>query len=256
MMNLVEWHYTAEYPIEKIVPDTEHNIMVVEKRNSGQGQVCFDVLDLKNKKKLIENLTLWENWWVSVAEVVQKMIFFTLYEPENSWTSKGIIVYDIEKESIVWQNTQLCFYKADQHNTCIWARENIQTSVYKAYHWQNGTALKDIPFIGTKPSVLQYPIHYPPESPYYEDLSRFIQKKTQHSVSGEINYLEQEEHICIVYRIEIQEKFAYFLLITDIAGNIQILREVATVPTQLYMAWHHFWVITSDTKTIHIYFLA
>jgi len=252
------WHYTTPNTIWKILPDTDLNLLVVEKRNLEQQQVFFDILDVQSEKKLVENLIVWENWWVSVAAIACNHLVLVLYEQDNGLANKGLIVYDIKQQQIAWQNTQLNFYNIDTQNNCVWLREHLESPVLKPYDLATGDFIqKNIQFFH-QPPTYQLPYTYTPENPYFGDLKEFIELKTSKNVYDFVTYLENKEYIYMVYNTEIEEKFAYFSLIVDIAGNVKIRQQIFEYQNtqESYIAWNNFFVVYPNPKELHIYSLA
>lgn len=252
------WNYTLVLPIWKILPDTENSLLVIEKRDTENQQVYFDVLDIKNQTIIIENLTLWENWWVSVVAVSHQKIVFALYEQENSVANKGFMVYGLVEQQILWQSTQMHFNYLDVLNKCIWIRENLESVVLKPYLLQTGHFIKELIEPSKEEINYYFPQIYVHENPYFKDLEQFVKLKTAQKVSKFVTYLEYKAYICMVYGTEIEEKFAYFLLITDIAGNVKICQQVSEVKNiyQPYFVFDNFLVLNPNPNELNIYSLA
>jgi Domain of unknown function (DUF4905) len=252
------WNYTSVLPIWKILPDTENNLLVLEKRDPEKQQVYFDILDIQNREIIVENLILWENWWVSVVAASHQKIVFALYEQENSVANKGFIVYGIAEKQILWQSTQLHFDYLDALNECIWIRENLESTILKPYHLQTGYLIKENLIINDKKIDCYFPLVYTHENPYFKDLEHFILLKSSQTASNFVTYLEYKAYICMVYDTEIEEKFAYFLLITDIAGNVKICQQVSDVKNiyQPYFVFNNFLILNPNPNELNIYSLA
>jgi hypothetical protein len=252
------WNYTSVLPIWKILPDTENSLLVIEKRDTENQQVYFDILDIKNQIVIIENLTLWENWWVSVVAISHQKIVFALYEQENSVANKGFMVYGIAEKQILWQSTQMHFNYLDVQNNCIWIRENLESAILKPYHLQTGHLIRESIELLEKDIHCYFPQTYVSESIYFADLEQFIKLKTSQKVSKFVTYLEYKAYICMVYGTEIEEKFAYFLLITDIAGNVKICSQVSTIENiyQPYFVFDNFLILNPNPNELNIYSLA
>jgi Domain of unknown function (DUF4905) len=252
------WNYKSVLPIWKILPDTENKLLVIEKRDAEKQQVYFDVLDIEKQAIVIENLILWENWWVSVVAISLQKIVFALYEQENSVSNKGFVVYGIAEKQILWQNTQLHFDSLDTKNNCVWIRENLELTTSKPYHLQTGHLIKEPIQIYHKEIEYYFPHIYTQENPYFKDLELFVKLKTSQKVSNFVTYLEYKAYICMIYSTEIKEKFAYFLLITDIAGNVKIHQQVSTIENtyQPYFIFDNFLILNPNPNELNIYSLA
>ena len=238
----------------KVLLDTKTNYLLLEKRNLQTMQVSFDILDLVSGEFVLQNKQIWENWWVSAVWLHQKKIVFSLYQ-EDTPIGKGVIVYDIAAKSVLWQNLAMNFFGANSHADCIFLRKNLESSQKQAYHLETGKLLDDI-FGQDDENLLGHLANiYPPENPFYQDLQRFIYQKTQNNTRHPIHYKETKSHICIGYTIEIEEKFAYFLLITDIAGNMLFEEQVSSEKSASFLVHQHYLVVF-QIKEVQVYFLS
>ena len=249
--------FQASYPEElvwKVLIDTSSDWLLIEKRNLQTTQVSFDIFDLATKKFLAENIKMWESWWVSAVWIHQKKIVLSLYQEETP-IGKGVFVYDIRTKAILWQNLDLNFFGADSQKSCIFLRKNLESSQAEAYHLSTGLPTKqnlsqDENLLGYRLAAL-----YPTESNFYQDLQNFLYQKTQQKTNLPIHYAETQGHICLGYGIEIEEKFAYFLLITDIAGNILLREQLSSYEGTCFFVYQSYLVVL-QVKEVRIYFLS
>ncbi len=239
----------------KILIDVSEELLLLEKRNLQNLQVYFEVLDLRSGDILLKNFHIWESWWVSAVWIHQQKIVFSLYEQENTPIGKGVVVFDVRTQSILWQNLELNFFGANRNENCIFLRKNTESSLAQTYSLETGILI-DNPNALNEENLLGYRLAsaYPIESAFYQDLQTFIYQKTQQKTFLPIHYTETPTHICIGYGIEFEEKFAYFLLITDIAGNIEIAQEVSAKPDTCFFV-HQFCVIVFHSKEVCVYSL-
>ncbi|MFN3316162.1 MAG: DUF4905 domain-containing protein [Raineya sp.] len=239
----------------KLLVDTSTDWLLIEKRNLQTLQTSFDVLDLHSQEFILKDMQLWESWWLSAAWIHQKKIVFSLYEQEGSPIGKGIIVYDIATRNILWQNLDLNFFGADRQQNCVFLRKNLGNIQAQAYDLHTGQQ-KQEQLQKNDENLLGYnwASVYNPENRFYKDLQTFIHQKTQQMALLPIHYAETPNYICMVYGIEFEEKFAYFLLITDIAGNIEIYEKIGTKPNVSFFVYGSY-LIVFHTKEIRLYFL-
>lgn len=239
----------------KILVDVSDELLLIEKRNLQTLQVYFEVLDLHSGDILLKNFHTWESWWISAVWVHKQKIVFSLYEQENTPIGRGIVVFDICNQNMLWQNLELNFFGASRNENCIFLRKNTESSLTQAYSLETGTPT-DLSNALNEENLLGYRLAstYPVKSAFYQDLQTFIYQKTQQKTFLPIHYTETPTHICIGYGIEFEEKFAYFLLITDIAGNIEFAQEVSTKPDTCFFV-HQSCVIVFHSKEVCVYSL-
>jgi hypothetical protein len=224
--------------IWKILVDTSADCLLVEKRNPQDLQVSFDVLELATGNLLTENLKLWESWWISAVWIHKQKIVFSLYNPTDAPLGTGVMVYDVAQKQILWQNLALNFYGASRQQNCIFLRKNLESTATQAYCLLTGNLLQN--------SNSEYEENlsgfamaqaYSAENQFYADLQRFIYQKVQKTTSSPIYYAETPCYIALAYGIEFEEKFAYFLLITDIAGNILSQKQVRSLENSYFCVY-------------------
>lgn len=249
--------FRASYPddvVWKVLIDTSDSLLLIEKRDLQTTQVSFDVFDLATKKFLAENIKIWESWWVSAVWIHKKKIVFSLYQ-EEAPIGKGVFVYDVIEKAILWQNLDLNFFGINSQEACIFLRSNLESSKAQAYCLFTGLPTKQN--LPQDENLLGYYLAalYPTESSFYKDLQVFISQKTQQKTNLPIHYAETQRHICLGYGIEIEEKFAYFLLITDIAGNILLQEQLGSYEGTCFFIYQSYLVVL-QAKEVRIYFLS
>lgn len=255
MQKLISYLLPTNEILWKVLLDISSGYLLLEKRNIQNAQVSFSVLELHSGKLVLENLQIWESWWVSAIWIHQKKIVFSLYQEAQSPIGKGIIVYDITQKNLLWQDLSLNFFGANRQANCIFLRKNLESLQAQAYHLETGKPLPQSP-LPQDENLLGYRLAsvYPPESSFYEDLQRFIAQKTQANTQFPISYAETPTHICIGYGTEFEEKFAYFLLITDIAGNIELQEPISQNQDTCFFV-HQPYVVIFHSKEIYAYLL-
>lgn len=239
----------------KVLVDTSEDLLLLEKRNLHTLQASFDVWDWKKQEFVLKNMRLWEDWWLSPVWIYKGMIVFSFYEPEGSPLGKGVLVFDVLQKNILWQNLELNFFGATAQQECLLLRKNIESAQTKAYELKTGKELVS-QILAKEENLWGYRMAniYPIENPFYQDLRKFIHQKTQKETHLPIQYAETKTHICIGYGIELVEKFAYFLLITDIAGNIELSQEISKEQSTC-LAIYKDYLLVFHSKVFYMYSL-
>jgi len=241
--------------IWKILIDTSTNCLLVEKRNSQDLQVSFDILELTTGNLLAENIKLWENWWISAVWIHKLKIVFSLYNPADTPLATGMIVYDVAQKQILWQNLALNFYGANRQQNCIFLRKNLESTATQAHCLVTGKLLPNSYFeYEQNLTGFEAARVYDAKNPFFADLQKFIYQKTQQITHLPIHYTETSDYIALAYGTEIEEKFAYFLLITDIAGNILSQKQVRSLENSYFCVYSSH-LIFVDKNELEIFSL-
>jgi hypothetical protein len=89
---------------------SETDKLIIEERDKSTKEAFFNVIDIKTGKYVIKDLQLEEKSWLGIESVYNDLIFFHAYEKPDMPGHKGIFVFDISKQKIIWQTNEYNFY--------------------------------------------------------------------------------------------------------------------------------------------------
>lgn len=253
--------YQTKANIWKILVDEINDYLLLEIRDAEKQEVSFDILSLRSQDYVAQNLSFWEKWWISARAITGGKILLAFLQ-EDSPLSKGVMLYDLHKKDFIWQNMGIYFHSFDEENNCVYLSQHTEMTDLQAYDLDTGQAIEKKSFYLKKntQNTYTYPIIYAETNPYFTDLQNFVNIKTNHIATKEIFYIEHAKAIVLLYETEIKEKFVYFLLITDIAGNMRV-HEVLEQDKRLgnedvFFIAKDYLILLPHTKQIWIYRLA
>ncbi len=102
------YKHDNEKQIWRILPTT-NNKVVVEERNIITKEVFFSCLEIESGKKLLNQFQHDEKNWIGIETVYNDIIYFHNYAKPDMPAHKGIIAFDINSKSVVWQNDNYVF---------------------------------------------------------------------------------------------------------------------------------------------------
>ncbi len=90
-----------------LISDTDK--LLIETRDTENKEVFFHFINLVNGKTVFKNFQMKEKYWIGVEKIHKNKIIFHHYAKPDMPEHKKIIVYDIDKNKIIWQNDDLIF---------------------------------------------------------------------------------------------------------------------------------------------------
>lgn len=95
--------YNRGRQIFRLLPtDTEK--LIIEERNREKKEAFFSCLNILNGKKVFTDLQLEEKYWIGIKDIYKDIIFFHKFERPDLPNHKGIIAFDINTQSILWES--------------------------------------------------------------------------------------------------------------------------------------------------------
>lgn len=88
---------------------SESDKLLIETRDLEYKEVFFNYIDLNTGKSILKNFQLEEKFWIGIEKIYKEKIIFHQYAKPNMPEHKQIIVYDILRNQIIWQNDELVF---------------------------------------------------------------------------------------------------------------------------------------------------
>lgn len=86
--------------------------LIIETRNTDQKEVYFNCIELERGKPIFKNLQLDDKFWIGIEIIKDDKIIFHRFAKPDMPEHKGIIVFDIKTQKIIWQNDDLIFLSA------------------------------------------------------------------------------------------------------------------------------------------------
>lgn len=197
--------------------------LFVEVRNVQEKKVSFSALNLRNYEWLWKDVTLDEQWWVTLAAVAGDRLLFTVYTDTNNPDKKSLIAYDINTMQMVWWYNGFSLAAADSHyirgtDARFPARETILDPV-------TGKAVQNVDpdLKGSQNFSILRPFQYEEGSGYFDSVRNFVQVRCGVEPVSAIEYMETG-NLIIVSVFTRQGDLANFLYVFNTGGEL-LLKE-------------------------------
>lgn len=219
------FHHKFEGNIWKIHPSNTEKIIVLEIRNASTHRTTFACLDLDSCSFLWQDFELHESWWLGLAKIYDKKMFFYLYPEIQKPKPQEILVVDLMSRQTLWHSKKHQFLGIE-NGKVVGMRAEKSDYVFDFLDIETGALIEEKSDFANLPTVqlsntMLFPNNYRINTPYFDTVSQFIQKTQNIEPIWAIDYLEYEKYIIISYFFEKNIFISNNLLILD--ANAQIL---------------------------------
>jgi hypothetical protein len=97
------YRYDRGRQIFRLLP-TQSDKLIIEERDREKKEAFFSCLNILTGKKVFTDLQFEEKYWVGIKEIYKDVIFFHRFERPDLPNHKGVIAYNINTQSILWEN--------------------------------------------------------------------------------------------------------------------------------------------------------
>jgi hypothetical protein len=130
------YSYSNKKQIWRLLP-TDTNKLIIEERDLDKKQVFFNCLQSDTGIKIFKNFQLDEKFWIGIETIYKDVIFFHKFTKPDMPAHKGIIVFDINNQKILWQNDELNFlFVSDDKLFCF--QQNFENQNYSSLDFKTG----------------------------------------------------------------------------------------------------------------------
>jgi uncharacterized protein DUF4905 len=117
--------------------------LIIETRDTDKKEVFFHCIDLINGKKVFKNFQLEDKFWVGIEAIHKDRIIFHKFAKPNMPEHKGIIVFDIVSQKIIWENNDLAFLSVVEDKVYAFKRKFEGRDIY-SFNYNTGEIIDDL----------------------------------------------------------------------------------------------------------------
>lgn len=122
---------------------SESNKLIIEERDPVKREVSFSCLDSSSGEVIFKNLQLEEKFWVGIEVVYKDFIIFHEYGKPDMPGHKGIIVFSIVSQKVIWQSDEFSFLL--MHNDEMYVfKQKFEERIYFTLDYLNGNILSEL----------------------------------------------------------------------------------------------------------------
>ncbi|MES2730319.1 MAG: DUF4905 domain-containing protein [Bacteroidota bacterium] len=189
--------------------DHANGLLVLEIRDATTRRVSFAAVDL-GKNDSTSHALLWKDfqpehsWWLSLVGVYNGVLLLHRYADSQRPEAKGILAVEVRSCRVLWQQPDWAFMDTDGEVVILHQQGADQSPVYQQIDLRSGKslAITEIPTVPNPqpPSPdIQYPVHYPEQSPYFQPIARFLHQKLGIQPIQAFDYAEFQGLIVVSY---------------------------------------------------------
>ena len=83
--------------------------LIIEERDIENKEVFFNCIDISTGERIFSDFQLDEKFWVGIEAIDEDVIYFHKFMKPDMPGHQGIIAFDINSESILWENSEYSF---------------------------------------------------------------------------------------------------------------------------------------------------
>lgn len=253
--------HTFAGQIFKIHQDNQFNLWILEIRDGDNYHTTFAALDLNKGQLLWQDVQLDEPWWIGISAVNQALIYFHFFpEPQKPWP-RGIVVYAVFEQKILWQNTDYQLVDLTQDGIIALDRQAKESESFCLLATLTGELLARKSEKPASQNLLKKttetiaPSTYLANSTHFETVKKYLKKILDIEISQTLDYLEHNNLIIISYFIKKNEVFQNNLLILNTNAQI-LLQDVINELSEgisndtFWVVNHHLFIIRNKCELI------
>jgi hypothetical protein len=223
------YKYDRGRQIFRIIPTDTYKLLI-EERDRNKKQTFYSCLDINSGKSIFQDFQLDEKYWVGVKTIYKDVILFHKFERPDLPKHKGIIAFDINTQTILWENyNSFLFISNDK---AVFIAEELGIRKYIAVDYLTGKV----------DDIIDYPKNVKPVNYNFDNYlfsskitqnelelffhSKFKEKLDNFIIKGEINFINKELSYFISFHvINKDSRFDNLFFALDAKGKI-ILKEI------------------------------
>lgn len=226
MQNLpVNFRHEFNLPIWRVIADDVEELLIVELRDKKERKAYFSVIDLIKHKLLWTGKSFDDPWWISMGAAHKGKIVFFYYEDEKQPTQRGFFVYDVFRQTKIWESHEYAYYTLlKEEDALVVFKRGELLPKYSALDLHSGKPQSiNRPKQGIRRLFEQMavsPLQYNEHHPHFDTLTQFIQIFAKDKYPQRvIDYIELDDWHILGYYLPNGNYFDYYLLVSDADGT-------------------------------------
>lgn len=245
--------------IWKILADPYKPYLLLEIRHYDTRSVFFSIFNMKKCNFARKKIKLHENWWVSVEQCKNGLIFFHGFKDDQFALHEGLTIYDIDKNKVLWQQHDYTFHYLLQDSIVVSDPEDnfLKVSIREGNVIDQAIDLNTLPKEEITNTILIFPVQYLNGTEYFTTVSGFIRNNKLGEPVKAIEYLEIQNFIVISYYILDQNLLLNKLVIFDLNGkllhNDTIDQNLKGIGSETFFIYDNFVIYIKQKTQLLIY---
>lgn len=146
-MNFIREHFSySGKQIWKILINNK-NELLLEERDLEKKETYFSLFSIEKGKLIIKKIQVEEKYWVGIELFNNELIIFHKFAQPSMPLHKGIFVYDISSQKIIWQNEDFSFLKLEDEKLYAY-KQKFEGRIISVFNLKTGELIEnEIPTI-------------------------------------------------------------------------------------------------------------
>lgn len=175
--------------------------LIIEERDIENKEVFFNCIDISTGERIFSDFQLDEKFWVGIEAIEKDVIYFHKFMKPDMPGHQGIIAFDINSESILWENSEYSFLFIDSNKIYCY-KQNFEGRIFFILDSKTGQFIGNLGDNVAEINLLRekslskqmfhdyiFPQMYFPEDVLPENiLNIFNEIKNEKVVAGKIEY--------------------------------------------------------------------
>ncbi|MFO7447099.1 MAG: DUF4905 domain-containing protein [Ignavibacteriaceae bacterium] len=263
-----EYTFTNNRPIWRVIP-TDTGKLVIEDRNTETKEAFFSCINIESGEHILRNYQLEEKFWIGIEVIYKDIIFFYKYARPDMPQHKGLIAFDINKQKILWENTDYSFLFMNEGQIYCYTQQ-FEGRHYFVLDYLSGDIIMDMGNNSDRINLIknetqknnEFEGYKFPEIYYHEENLLPVTKilhdlKTEKVIVGQLDYIEYEK-IVLAGTFEPNDSGTLnniFRAIDIVSGKVifeEVLNKQARtpIPESFFMKNNFIFLLKEKTKLL------
>lgn len=204
----------------------ERFLVFVEIRDETKKEVTFSAFNIKTGEKVFQGLKFEESWWISLSEVAEGKMILTVYNDTNNPDKKSVIVYDYERDQLLWWKNNYSF-SAIGLDRILLSESGVAGTKFLVLNLTDGQPGADQSFLPRDQNFSYLkPLQYYQENGHFETVKSFLRENFNLTAIHLIEYLEFETFIIISCYSQ-EKHLANYLFVLTSSGELLLKEKIA-----------------------------
>ncbi len=197
--------------------------LLITTRDSEKLTVSFSLFNLSTKSFLWKDISFEESWWISVYHFAEGVIVFQTYDDTQNIEARSVFGFDTISLEAIWSVDQVKLFNVASGLLTLASMDDPEAQF--SIDIQTGLEVEQSEVALSEASSWQtsYPLHYEPESPHFETVSRFLKDHHDVVLEGSCDYLEWEGHFAVAANSKENTGYNLDLFVFSLAGDLLLL---------------------------------
>ena len=262
-----KYSFTNNRQIWRLIP-TDSGKIIIEDRDKEQKEVFFSCLNITSGEVFFKGLQLQDKFWTGIETVYNDIIFFHNFLKPGLPIHNGIIAFDIKSKNILWKTDDYNYLFIKDDLVYVY-KNKFEGKEFAALNYKTGIKSGDLGNDAKRINILReeelnkknfeeylFPKTFDASSEY-SFIDKVNELKTQKTIAGEINYIEEKNLLFLnFHEILPGGNFRNIIRIIEIESKKVILEEILDRETKLLIPESFFiihdlmFLIKEKTKLI------